>query len=86
VSALAGFGAASSGSSAAGKGVCGRVRKPRVCVCGARRVPGVRPQRPSRDANATSRQWHVITAHGKAVAGSWRGDGGEARVCVCTVR
>jgi hypothetical protein len=49
-------------------------------VCGARRVLGERPQWPSRDANATSRRWRVVTTHGKAVAGSWRGDGGEARV------
>jgi hypothetical protein len=26
-----------------------------------------------RDANTTSRPRHVVTAHGKAVAGSWRG-------------
>jgi hypothetical protein len=63
---------AGSGSGAAG-GVCVRAK---VCGCGAQRVLGERPQRPSRDANTTSRRWRVVTAHGKAVAGSWRGDGG----------
>jgi hypothetical protein len=43
------------GSGAASGRACVRAK---VCVCGARRVLGERPQRPSRDANATSRPRH----------------------------
>jgi hypothetical protein len=39
-------------------------------------VFGEKPQRIGRDANATSRRRRVVTAHGKAVAGPWRGKAG----------
>jgi hypothetical protein len=42
----------------------------------AREAFGENPQRVGRDANATSRRRCVVTAHGKAVAGSWRGKAG----------
>jgi hypothetical protein len=45
-----------------------------------RKVFGENPQRVGRDANATLRRRCVVTAHGKAMAGSWRGKvGGAAR-------
>jgi hypothetical protein len=44
-----------------------------VCVCGARRVLGERPQRLGRDANVTSRPRRGVDAHGEAVAQAWRG-------------
>jgi hypothetical protein len=39
-------------------------------------VFGEKPQRIGRDANAMSRRQRVVTAHGKAVAGPWRGKAG----------
>jgi hypothetical protein len=71
VSVTAGSGVAGFGSGVADECACVRVG------VGARRVLGERPQRSSRDANATSRRWRVVTVHGEAVAGSWRGDGGR---------
>jgi hypothetical protein len=59
-----------SGSGAAGGRACVRAK---VCVCGARRVLGERPQRLGRDANATSRPHRGVDAHGEAVARAWRG-------------
>jgi hypothetical protein len=50
-----------------------RVGQVSVCVRCVRDVFDRRPHWPGRDANATSRRRCVVTAHGKAVAGSWRG-------------
>jgi hypothetical protein len=57
-------------SAAAGGRACVRDT---VCVCGAQRVLGKRPQRLGRDANATSRPHRGVDAHGEAVAQAWRG-------------
>jgi hypothetical protein len=54
-----------------------------VCVESAQGMFDERPHWPGRDVNATSRRRCAVTAHGKAVAGSWRGvDGGGAVVSV----
>jgi hypothetical protein len=45
----------------------------KVCVCGAQRVLGERPQSLGRDANATSRPRRGVDAHSEAMAQAWRG-------------
>jgi hypothetical protein len=62
---LGGIRCGGSGSGAAGGRACVRAK---VCVCGARRVLGERPQRLGRDANATSRPRRGVDAHGEAEA------------------
>jgi hypothetical protein len=51
-----------------------------VCAQAHAKCSGKNPKGLAADANTTSRWWLVVTAHGKVVAGSWRGNGSEARV------
>jgi hypothetical protein len=57
-----------------------------VCVCPRVRVACVQcvfegmPERSSRDTKAMSRPCCMVTSHGKAVAGSWRGPNGGGGV------
>jgi hypothetical protein len=54
--------------------VCVYVWATRACASvNARGVFGGKPQRPSRDVNATSRPCRGVDAHGEAVARAWRG-------------
>jgi hypothetical protein len=88
LSASVGSGAAACGSSAAGKGVCVRVRKPQVCA--HRRTLSVREKTPKgwprreRDVAAVAHGHRAQQGHGGIVA--WRrrrGKGGQKQARLC---